>query len=125
VQEAAALPASTSHRGRSLQLPPQAADYTPRFVEAWFNLAALARDRGRTDAARRYLERAVAADPIYADAIYNFASKEFDGENYLAARRWWQRNLELDATSEWARVARHGLRFITMKLATIAGEAQT
>jgi tetratricopeptide (TPR) repeat protein len=93
-----------------------------RFVEAWFNLAALARERGRTDAARRYLERAVAVDAEYGDAVFNLASLEFDSGNYQAARRWWRRYLEVDATSEWARVARHGLRFIAMKLASSAGE---
>ena len=78
----------------------------PGFVEAWFNLAGLMSERGRTDAARRYLTKAIALDADYADPVFNLAKLEFDAGNLGEARRWWARYLELDKDSEWARTRR-------------------
>lgn len=90
----------------------RAVSIDPDFVEAWFNLAGLMRARGRVARAREYLGRAIAIDPGYADAVYNLASLEFDAGDLAAAGRWWERYLELDSTSEWARRAARGIAFV-------------
>ncbi len=99
----------------------QAIKIDPSFVEAWFNYAGLLKDEGKIDAARRHLARAVAIDPGYADAVYNLATLEFDAQNLGEARRWWERYLELDADSEWARTAARGIAFIDMNTRKTAG----
>ena len=81
----------------------------PEFVEAWFNHGGVLRDMGRIDAARWHLGQAVSLDPSYADAIYNLAALEYDAHDLAAARQWWLRYLELDASSDWARRARAGV----------------
>jgi tetratricopeptide (TPR) repeat protein len=81
----------------------------PLFVEAWFNHGGVLRNLGRTDAARQHLRKAVALDPSYADAVYNLAALEYDAGDLGAAREWWQRYLELDGQSDWARRARAGI----------------
>lgn len=86
----------------------------PGFVEAWFNLAGLAAARGGVAAARAALGRAIGLDAGYGDAVYNLAQLEFDAGDFAAARRWWQRYLELDGTSEWARTAARGLRYLDL-----------
>ena len=40
--------------------------------------------------------RAIELDPDYADAVFNLAKLEFDAGELSAARRWWERYLELD-----------------------------
>ena len=82
------------------------------WATAWFNLAGLMAERGRTASARRHLQRAIALDPGYGDAVYNLASLEFEAGNLGEARRWWERYLELDRDSEWARTAARGVLFV-------------
>ncbi|MER8585931.1 tetratricopeptide repeat protein [Mesorhizobium sp. M1338] len=94
----------------------------PAFVEAWFNLAGLMSEQGREASARRHLQKAIALDKTYADPVFNLARLEFDAGNLLEARRLWARYLELDAESEWARVAAKGVQFVDLQLArTSAG----
>ena len=62
-------------------------------------------ERGHAASARRHLRRAVALDGDYADAVFNLASLEFEAGNLAEARRCWERYLELDRDSEWARTA--------------------
>jgi tetratricopeptide (TPR) repeat protein len=93
----------------------------PAFVEAWFNLAGLMSEQGREASARRHLQKAIALDKSYADPVFNLARLEFDAGNLLEARRLWVRYLELDAESEWARVAAKGVQFVDMQLARTAG----
>ena len=50
-----------------------------------------------------------AADPDYADPLYNLAQLEFEAGAFGRARDLWQRYLTLDPDSEWARNARRGL----------------
>ncbi|MFD2054649.1 tetratricopeptide repeat protein [Mesorhizobium calcicola] len=89
----------------------------PAFVEAWFNLAGLMSEQGREASARRHLQKAIALDKTYADPVFNLARLEFDAGNLLEARRNWARYLELDAESEWARVAAKGVQFVDLQLA--------
>ncbi|CAN7433512.1 tetratricopeptide repeat protein [Mesorhizobium sp. LjRoot246] len=89
----------------------------PAFVEAWFNLAGLMSEQGRDASARRHLQKAIALDKNYADPVFNLARLEFDAGNLLEARRLWVRYLELDAESEWARVAIKGVQFVDLQLA--------
>ncbi|UVK46403.1 tetratricopeptide repeat protein [Mesorhizobium sp. AR07] len=92
----------------------------PAFVEAWFNLAGLMSEQGREASARRHLQKAIALDKTYADPVFNLARLEFDAGNLLEARRNWARYLELDADSEWARVAAKGVQFVDLQLARTA-----
>jgi Tfp pilus assembly protein PilF len=62
------------------------------------------------------LARAIRIDPGFADAIYNLASLEFDSGDFAEARQWWQRYLEFDTTSEWAKRARQGVRYVELEL---------
>ena len=93
----------------------------PAFVEAWFNLAGLMSDEGRVASARRHLQKAIALDKTYADPVFNLARLEFDAGNLIEARRNWARYLELDADSEWARMAAKGIQFVDLQLARTAG----
>ena len=93
----------------------------PAFVEAWFNLAGLMSEQGREASARRHLQKAIALDKTYADPVFNLARLEFDAGNLVEARRLWVRYLELDADSEWARVAAKGVQFVDLQLARSAG----
>jgi tetratricopeptide (TPR) repeat protein len=91
------------------------------FVEAWFNLAGLMSDEGRVASARRHLQKAIALDKTYADPVFNLARLEFDAGNLMEARRLWVRYLELDAESEWARIAAKGIQFVDLHMARTAG----
>jgi len=92
------------------------------FLEAWFNQAGLLREMGKLDAARQHLNAAIARDPDYADAVYNLAALEYDAGDLAAARQWWQRYLELDTTSDWARRARTGIGLANQLLQKTAGQ---
>ena len=74
-------------------------------------------EQGREASARRHLQKAIALDKTYADPVFNLARLEFDAGNLLEARRNWARYLELDADSEWARVAAKGVQFVDLQLA--------
>lgn len=93
----------------------------PAFVEAWFNLAGLMSDEGKVASARRHLQKAIALDKTYADPVFNLARLEFDAGNLPEARRCWVRYLELDADSEWARMAAKGIQFVDLQAARTAG----
>ncbi|RWC37392.1 MAG: tetratricopeptide repeat protein, partial [Mesorhizobium sp.] len=93
----------------------------PGFVEAWFNLAGLMSAEGKVASARRHLQKAIALDKTYADPVFNLARLEFDGGNMAEARRLWVRYLELDAESEWARLAQKGIQFVDLHMARTAG----
>lgn len=93
----------------------------PAFVEAWFNLAGLMSDQGKVASARRHLQKAIALDKTYADPVFNLARLEFDAGNLAEARRNWVRYLELDADSEWARMAAKGIQFVDLQTARTAG----
>ena len=93
----------------------------PGFVEAWFNLAGLMSGERKVASARRHLQKAIALDETYADPVFNLARLEFDAGNLMEARRLWVRYLELDAESEWAKLARKGIQFVDLHAARTAG----
>jgi len=88
----------------------------PKFVEAWFNLAGIEREQGNVAAARRHFQKAIAIDARYADAVFNLANLEYEAGDLGAARKWWTRYLQLDDSSEWARVAMRGIQYADLNL---------
>ena len=99
----------------------QALKLDPAFVEAWFNYGGLLKTRGQLAAARQHLSKAIAIDPKYADAVYNLATVDYDAGDLAAARRGWARYLELDQTSDWAKVASRGILYVDAQLRKSAG----
>lgn len=81
----------------------------PRFAEAWYNLGDLAEAAGDPGLARHSLERALRCDTAFADAAFNLARLHYAAAAYEDAAVQWQRYLELDPDSAWARKARHGI----------------
>ena len=63
---------------------------------AWYNLADLLDDQGRTEEAIDCLARALDADPAYADAMFNMALFLQRLEQHAEAAGWWRRYLALD-----------------------------
>ena len=74
-------------------------------------------DQGRTDEAVGCLERALAADPAYADAMFNLGLLLQRLERHAEAAEWWRRYLELDTASPWAARARRALKYCEMQIA--------
>lgn len=84
------------------------------YAEAWYNLAAIARERKDIPAARRHLQKAIAADPTYPDPLFNLALIEFEAGAHDEATRLWEKYRELDPASEWSQKAKHGLQLIAL-----------
>jgi tetratricopeptide (TPR) repeat protein len=83
------------------------------FAEAWYNLADILAD----DKAAVCLERAVAADPDYADAIFNLGMLHQRNERVAEAAICWRRYLALDKDSSWASRAKQALKYCEMQIA--------
>lgn len=81
----------------------------PNCAAAWYNLAYLAETAGDVDGACDRLQRALDCAPDFADAIYNLARLHYRAGAYARAAEGWQRYLQLDHDSEWARRARTGI----------------
>src|SRR5206468_1696766 len=62
--------------------------------------------------AETWFERASEISPDYADAHFNLAGALARSERGREAVRHWQRYLELDAESPWARIARAHLELV-------------
>jgi tetratricopeptide (TPR) repeat protein len=90
-------------------------------VEAWYNLADMLDEQGRANEAIVCLQRAIGADPSYADAVFNLALFLQRLEQHAQAAQWWRRYLELDSSSPWAARARRALKFCEIE---IAGSSQ-
>jgi tetratricopeptide (TPR) repeat protein len=86
-----------------------AASQDPAMAPAWYNLADLLDAEGRLEEAIEALLRALDAEPLYADAHYNLARLYEATARPLKAASHWRRYVELDPSSNWARVARHRL----------------
>ena len=86
--------------------------HDPRCREAAYNLGSLHEDRGFTEEAIADYRRALEVSPDYADAHFNLAGALVRVERGAEAVRHWQRYLELDAGSPWARIARAHLELV-------------
>jgi len=83
-----------------------------RCCEAVYNLGSLAEDRADLDEAVRCYRQALALSPDYADAHFNLAGALARAGQGEEAVGHWQRYLELDAGSPWARIARAHLEVL-------------
>ena len=63
----------------------------PAFAEAWYNLADLLDDQGRSEAAVECLRKALTATPDYADAMFNLALLLQRKGAYADAADLWRR----------------------------------
>ncbi|MBI2218101.1 MAG: tetratricopeptide repeat protein [Candidatus Rokubacteria bacterium] len=83
-----------------------------RCCEAAYNLGSLCEDLSDLDAAIRHYRLALAIAPDYADAHFNLAAALARAGRSAEAGPHWQRYLELDASSPWARIARTHLEVV-------------
>jgi tetratricopeptide (TPR) repeat protein len=81
-------------------------------AEAAYNLGSLNEDTGDVEAAVDCYRRALGVSPDYADAHFNLAGALARAGRGDEAVRHWQRYLELDAGSPWARIARAHLEIV-------------
>ncbi len=84
----------------------------PRCCEAVYNLGSLHEDRGAIEDAIEDYRTALGLSPDYADAHFNLAGALSRAGRGDEAVRHWQRYLELDAGSPWARIARAHLELV-------------
>jgi tetratricopeptide (TPR) repeat protein len=91
----------------------------PRFAPAWHNLADLLDDGGRLAEAVDCEQRALDADPGYADAIFNMALFLQRLERHAQAAPLWRRYLELDRDSPWAERAKRALKYCEIQMASV------
>jgi len=80
--------------------------------EAVYNLGSLAEDRSDLEEAVRCYRRALGMSPDYADAHFNLAGVLSRLGRAADAVAHWQRYLDLDAGSPWARIARAHLEVL-------------
>ena len=57
------------------------------------------------------LQKALEANPDYADAMFNLALLLQKLDRYREALAWWRRYLSLDSASPWATRAKRALKF--------------
>jgi tetratricopeptide (TPR) repeat protein len=87
-----------------------ALDQDPRLAEAAYNLGSLHEDLSDVETSIRYYRLALALAPDYADAHFNLAGVLARAGRAPEAGRHWQRYLQLDSASPWARIARAHLQ---------------
>ena len=80
--------------------------------QAAYNLGSLCEDRGEGELAIRHYRMALELAPDYADAHFNLAAALSRAGRTHDARWHWQRYVELDAASPWARIARAHLELV-------------
>jgi tetratricopeptide (TPR) repeat protein len=83
----------------------------PGFAEAWYNLADLLDDQGRSEAAIECLRKALLVAPGYTDAMFNLALLLQRKGDYAEAAEYWRNYLASDRSTEWAVRARRSLKF--------------
>jgi tetratricopeptide (TPR) repeat protein len=80
--------------------------------EAAYNLGSLHEDLSDPEGAIKHYRLALEISPAYGDAHFNLAAALARSGRGREAERHWQRYLELDATSPWARIARAHLELV-------------
>ena len=83
-----------------------------RCCQAAYNLGSLHEDRGDVELAVRQYRLALEIAPDYADAHFNLAAALSRAGRPQDALRHWQRYVELDAGSPWARIAKAHLDLV-------------
>lgn len=78
-------------------------------VAAWYNLADVLEEQGKVEDAVASLETALQVSPSYADAHFNLALCYEKLNRRREAKRHWEAYLKLDASSQWAKIARRHL----------------
>ena len=73
--------------------------------------------RADTTEAIAHLERALDADPAYADAMFNLGTALSQRSTSAEAADWWRRYLALDRRSPWAARAQRALKYCEMQIA--------
>jgi tetratricopeptide (TPR) repeat protein len=96
----------------------KSASPNPAFAEAWYNLADLLDDQGRSNDAIECLRKALLVAPGYNDAMFNLALLLQRKSGYGEAAEYWRRYLVCDGQSEWASRARRSLKFCEISLVT-------
>jgi tetratricopeptide (TPR) repeat protein len=84
----------------------------PALCEAAYNLGSLNEDEGDVDEAIAQYRLALELSPSYADAHFNLGAALARSGRGAEARRHWERYLQLDAASPWARIARAHLEVV-------------
>src|SRR6185312_4501784 len=87
---------------------------------AWYNLADLLDDQGRSEAAVQCLRKALVVAPDYLDAIFNLALMLQRKGAYAEAAVYWRQYLAGDRASEWTSRARRSLKFCEIQVNAIA-----
>jgi tetratricopeptide (TPR) repeat protein len=90
----------------------EAFDQDPQCCEAAYNLGSLLEDLSDPEAAIRHYRIALGISPDYADAHFNLAAALARAGRAEEAGRHWQRYLQLDSASPWARIARAHLEIV-------------
>jgi tetratricopeptide (TPR) repeat protein len=90
----------------------QALRQDTRCCEAAYNLGSLYEDLSDLDAAIRHYRLALEIAPDYGDAHFNLAAALARAGRTREAGRHWERYLDLDASSPWARIARAHLEVV-------------
>ena len=88
----------------------------PAFAEAWYNLADLLDDQGRSEAAIECLRKALVVAPDHIDAMFNLALLLQRKGSYAEAADYWRQYLVSDHASEWAVRARLSLKFCEIQV---------
>src|SRR5438874_7986110 len=84
----------------------------PECAEAAYNLGSLDEDMGAVEEAIEHYRCALTIKPDYADAHFNLAAALARSGRGADAIGHWQRYLQLDAGSPWARIARAHLEVV-------------
>ena len=84
----------------------------PGCCEAAYNLGSLHEDESDIEGAVAQYRRALQLSPDYADAHFNLAAVLARAGRPEEAARHWQRYLDLDSASPWARIARAHLELV-------------
>jgi len=84
----------------------------PQCAEAAYNLGSLDEDMGAVEEAIEHYRCALTIKPDYADAHFNLAAALARSGRGADAIGHWQRYLQLDAGSPWARIARAHLEVV-------------